>query len=229
MPRRASSGSAPTPDKFYEMLGDLAKGADGSVHPLLEVREEVKTVLLLVITSDRGLCGCFQPQHHSCSPEGGQGQDRRGQDRQGHVRRPQVPGRLPPSGLCNRELLRERDELLRFHAGLSDRRRGHRRLHRRSLRRSDHGFRQVHLPCPAGAHPAARPAPVPGRDRRGKGTGRRQDRIRLRTVGGRAARRAAAPGSSTCRSIAGCSIPRPASTPPGCGPWTTPPGTATTS
>jgi len=49
----------PYADKFYEMLGDLAKGADGSVHPLLEVREEVKTVLLLVITSDRGLCGAF--------------------------------------------------------------------------------------------------------------------------------------------------------------------------
>ena len=49
----------PYADKFYEMLGELAKGADPSVHPLLEAREEVKTVLLLVITSDRGLCGAF--------------------------------------------------------------------------------------------------------------------------------------------------------------------------
>ena len=47
----------PYADKFYEMLGELAKGADPSVHPLLEAREEVKTVLLVVITSDRGLCG----------------------------------------------------------------------------------------------------------------------------------------------------------------------------
>ena len=49
----------PYADKFYEMLGELAKGADPSVHPLLEAREEVKTVLMVVITSDRGLCGAF--------------------------------------------------------------------------------------------------------------------------------------------------------------------------
>jgi F-type H+-transporting ATPase subunit gamma len=49
----------PYADKFYEMLGELAKGADSSTHPLLEAREEVKTVLLVVITSDRGLCGAF--------------------------------------------------------------------------------------------------------------------------------------------------------------------------
>jgi F-type H+-transporting ATPase subunit gamma len=49
----------PYADKFYEMLGELAKGADPSVHPLLEAREVVKTVLMVVITSDRGLCGAF--------------------------------------------------------------------------------------------------------------------------------------------------------------------------
>ncbi|BDQ38228.1 ATP synthase gamma chain [Pseudodesulfovibrio nedwellii] len=49
----------PYADKFYEMLGDLAAGADESVHPLLEVREEVKTVGIMVTTSDRGLCGAF--------------------------------------------------------------------------------------------------------------------------------------------------------------------------
>ncbi len=45
--------------KFYEMLKDLASGADASVHPLLEVREEVKTVGVVLVTSDRGLCGSF--------------------------------------------------------------------------------------------------------------------------------------------------------------------------
>lgn len=45
--------------KFYEMLKDLASGADASVHPLLEVREEVKTVGIILVTSDRGLCGSF--------------------------------------------------------------------------------------------------------------------------------------------------------------------------
>ncbi|EGB15771.1 ATP synthase F1, gamma subunit [Pseudodesulfovibrio mercurii] len=49
----------PYANKFYEMLGDLAAGADESVHPLLEVREEVKTVGIMVATSDRGLCGAF--------------------------------------------------------------------------------------------------------------------------------------------------------------------------
>ncbi|MHC1791513.1 F0F1 ATP synthase subunit gamma [Solidesulfovibrio sp.] len=49
----------PYADKFYDMLGELAKGADSSTHPLLEAREEVKTVLMVVITSDRGLCGAF--------------------------------------------------------------------------------------------------------------------------------------------------------------------------
>ncbi len=49
----------PYADKFYEMLGDLAAGADESVHPLLEVRDEVKTVGIMVTTSDRGLCGAF--------------------------------------------------------------------------------------------------------------------------------------------------------------------------
>ena len=49
----------PYADKFYEMLGDLASGADESVHPLLEVRDEIKTTALVVVTSDRGLCGSF--------------------------------------------------------------------------------------------------------------------------------------------------------------------------
>ncbi|MFP5239155.1 MAG: ATP synthase F1 subunit gamma, partial [Acidobacteriota bacterium] len=49
----------PYADKFYEMLGSLASGADSSVHPLLEVREEIKTTLIVLVTSDRGLCGSF--------------------------------------------------------------------------------------------------------------------------------------------------------------------------
>ncbi|MEW5774061.1 MAG: F0F1 ATP synthase subunit gamma [Thermodesulfobacteriota bacterium] len=49
----------PYADKFYEMLGELAAGAGKDVHPLLEVREEVKNVGILLVTSDRGLCGSF--------------------------------------------------------------------------------------------------------------------------------------------------------------------------
>ncbi|MFW5489260.1 MAG: F0F1 ATP synthase subunit gamma [Desulfovibrio sp.] len=49
----------PYADKFYEMLGDLAAGADHSAHELLEVREEIKTVAIMLVTSDKGLCGSF--------------------------------------------------------------------------------------------------------------------------------------------------------------------------
>jgi F-type H+-transporting ATPase subunit gamma len=49
----------PYAEKFYEVLGDLASGVDASSHPLLEKREEVKTTGVLLITSDRGLCGSF--------------------------------------------------------------------------------------------------------------------------------------------------------------------------
>lgn len=49
----------PYADKFYEMLGELAGKADEAAHPLLTVRDEIKTVGVLLITSDRGLCGSF--------------------------------------------------------------------------------------------------------------------------------------------------------------------------
>ncbi len=49
----------PYAEKFYEMLSDLAEGVDSSIHPLLEAREEVKNVGILMITSDKGLCGAF--------------------------------------------------------------------------------------------------------------------------------------------------------------------------
>lgn len=49
----------PYADKFYEMLIDLAGRADASVHPLLESRPVVKSVCVVLVTSDRGLCGGF--------------------------------------------------------------------------------------------------------------------------------------------------------------------------
>lgn len=49
----------PYADKFYAMLGDLAGKADENAHPLLEVREEIKTCGIVLATSDRGLCGSF--------------------------------------------------------------------------------------------------------------------------------------------------------------------------
>ena len=44
--------------KLHEMIGELAMRADTEDHPLLTVREP-RRVMLLVLTSDRGLCGGF--------------------------------------------------------------------------------------------------------------------------------------------------------------------------
>lgn len=49
----------PYADKFYEVLTDLSSRTDASAHPLLEVREEIKKVVIVVLTADRGLCGSF--------------------------------------------------------------------------------------------------------------------------------------------------------------------------
>jgi F-type H+-transporting ATPase subunit gamma len=48
----------PYASKMEEVLQSLATCAEGDLHPLLEARE-AKKLLLLVITSDRGLCGGF--------------------------------------------------------------------------------------------------------------------------------------------------------------------------
>jgi F-type H+-transporting ATPase subunit gamma len=50
--------SRPYSDKLAEVIGDLALRADPQKHPLLERRDGPNT-LVLVITTDRGLCGAF--------------------------------------------------------------------------------------------------------------------------------------------------------------------------
>jgi len=49
----------PYANKFNEAMSNLSGGANTDAFPLMEVREEVKNVELVVITSDRGLCGSF--------------------------------------------------------------------------------------------------------------------------------------------------------------------------
>lgn len=48
----------PYADKMHDILIGLAKGADRESHPLLAYRPR-KTVEIVVVTSDRGLCGAF--------------------------------------------------------------------------------------------------------------------------------------------------------------------------
>lgn len=49
----------PYADKFNTMLSDLAARTEGASHALLENHDSKKNVLILLITSDRGLCGAF--------------------------------------------------------------------------------------------------------------------------------------------------------------------------
>jgi len=52
----------PYAEKYREMLGSLVEatgGAGEAAHPLLAEREKVKTVAVLALSSDRGMCGAF--------------------------------------------------------------------------------------------------------------------------------------------------------------------------
>jgi F-type H+-transporting ATPase subunit gamma len=50
---------SPYADKFQELLTDLSAKASSGAHPLLAERAELKTCCIILITSDRGLCGGF--------------------------------------------------------------------------------------------------------------------------------------------------------------------------
>lgn len=49
----------PYAEKFQAVLGDLAAKSDGSAHALLERRPEGRVTVIILATSDRGLCGSF--------------------------------------------------------------------------------------------------------------------------------------------------------------------------
>ncbi len=60
--RRATErldASSPYADSMSEMLANVASRAAGSDNPLLQDREEVKSVLYVAVVSDRGLAGGF--------------------------------------------------------------------------------------------------------------------------------------------------------------------------
>lgn len=48
----------PYAEKMADVLSGLSNGADSEMHPLLAIRQ-IKKVEMLVVTSDRGLCGAF--------------------------------------------------------------------------------------------------------------------------------------------------------------------------
>ncbi len=55
---RATAGK-PYTEKLAQLMGGLARAADGLDHPLMQVHEGVDREALLVLTSDRGLCGGY--------------------------------------------------------------------------------------------------------------------------------------------------------------------------
>ena len=55
---RAASASAYT-DRITNLVGDLTKTGLKVQHPLLEPREETNRVVVLVLTSNRGVCGGY--------------------------------------------------------------------------------------------------------------------------------------------------------------------------
>lgn len=52
----------PYAEAVWRAVGEMAKVADPTLHPLLKVKESRKKILLIVFTSDRGLCGGFNAQ-----------------------------------------------------------------------------------------------------------------------------------------------------------------------
>ena len=51
--------SRPYEKSMRKILGNIAAGIKNENHPLFDGRKEVKSVAIIVITSDRGLCGSF--------------------------------------------------------------------------------------------------------------------------------------------------------------------------
>jgi F-type H+-transporting ATPase subunit gamma len=51
----------PYTEKAWQVLNNLAaqRGVDEEAHPLLQIREEIKTIGMVLITSDKGLCGSY--------------------------------------------------------------------------------------------------------------------------------------------------------------------------
>jgi F-type H+-transporting ATPase subunit gamma len=51
--------SKPYSDKLAELVGDLSRAAGSTDHPLMRTHDDVDTGALVVITSNRGLCGGY--------------------------------------------------------------------------------------------------------------------------------------------------------------------------
>ncbi|ANT64050.1 MULTISPECIES: F0F1 ATP synthase subunit gamma [Prosthecochloris] len=55
----AAIQARPYAGKLKEMLGSLSTKVDTTLNPMLSARENVENLLVILVTSDRGLCGAF--------------------------------------------------------------------------------------------------------------------------------------------------------------------------
>ena len=55
----AATAARPYSNKLKEIIGKVAAASKDVKHPLLEVHENPKKAVVIVLTSDRGLCGAF--------------------------------------------------------------------------------------------------------------------------------------------------------------------------
>jgi len=57
--QEAMESALPYAEKIYEVVTDISKRVNPEIHKFLQQKEEVKTIGVILVTSDRGLCGAF--------------------------------------------------------------------------------------------------------------------------------------------------------------------------
>src|SRR5262245_53713741 len=55
----AATAARPYADKFTELLHNVVARVGASAHPLLQTRDTERSVHVLLVTADRGLCGGY--------------------------------------------------------------------------------------------------------------------------------------------------------------------------
>ena len=198
---------------YAETMRELIAGvgrASASVRglPLLQQRDEVKTVAVVALTGDRGLAGPVQRADHPPRVRARAAAARRGQGGQVHRRRQEGPldVRLPPLRDGRRVHRLHRPARLRRRAG--DRAPRRRALHRERDRQRRARLQRLRLAARADGDRAGAAADLGGhpRDRRGGAPRRRHARrLHLRARAGGDPRPAAARSTSRRRSTARCS------------------------
>src|SRR4051794_14574783 len=67
------AAARPYSERITQVIRNLAAGGGGLSHPLLEQREDIRSVAYVAITADRGLAGGDQKNNHPPPPPGPRG------------------------------------------------------------------------------------------------------------------------------------------------------------